>query len=123
MKLTTLKPRIATQGNRLAVIQPGSWRIDKQNSTQRGYGYKWQQAREGYLAKHPLCVYCEREGRVVVATVVDHKTPHRGDMTLFWDSSNWQSLCATHHSRDKQREESAGIINGDSLIREVNPIR
>lgn len=107
MKLTTLKPRIATQGNRIAVIQPGSWRTDKQSSTQRGYGYKWQQAREGYLAKHPLCVYCEREGHVVVATVVDHKTPHRGDMTLFWDRNNWQSLCATHHNRDKQREEAA----------------
>jgi hypothetical protein len=24
---------------------------------------------------------------------------------LFWRRSNWQALCATHHSRDKQREE------------------
>jgi 5-methylcytosine-specific restriction endonuclease McrA len=89
-------------------MQPGSWRSDKQTSAQRGYGYKWQKAREDYLAKHPLCVYCEREGRVTLATVVDHKVPHRGDMKLFWDSNNWQSLCATHHSRDKQREEAQG---------------
>jgi 5-methylcytosine-specific restriction protein A len=42
------------------------------------------------------------------ATVVDHTTPHRGDMTLFWDERNWQGLCATHHSKDKQREEAQG---------------
>jgi 5-methylcytosine-specific restriction protein A len=106
-RLQTLKPRVSTQGSRLAVMQPGSWRTDKQTSAQRGYGYKWQKAREDYLAKHPLCVYCEREGRVTLATVVDHKVPHRGDMTLFWDRNNWQSLCATHHSRDKQREEAS----------------
>jgi 5-methylcytosine-specific restriction enzyme A len=108
MALKTLKPRIATLGSKLPVMQPGSWRTDKQNSAQRGYGYKWQKAREAYLSKHPLCVYCEREGRVTPATVVDHIEAHRGDMKLFWDSSNWQSLCATHHSSTKQREEANG---------------
>jgi 5-methylcytosine-specific restriction endonuclease McrA len=99
---------MATAGNRLAIMQPGSWRTDKQTSTQRGYGYKWQKAREGYLSSHPLCVYCEREGRTTAATVVDHITPHRGDMARFWDETNWQSLCATHHSSQKQREEAQG---------------
>ncbi len=75
-------------------------------STQRGYGYKWQQARAGWLSKHPLCVYCEREGRVMAASVVDHIIPHRGDMTLFWASdTNWQGLCATCHNTTKSREE------------------
>lgn len=27
------------------------------------------------------------------ARVVDHITPHRGDVALFWDESNWQALC------------------------------
>lgn len=105
-KLQMLKPRIQTVSSRVTVIQPGSWRGDKQTSAQRGYDYKWQKARKRYLQAHPLCVYCERDGMVTAATVVDHKIPHRGDMTLFWDESNWQSLCATHHSRDKQREEA-----------------
>jgi 5-methylcytosine-specific restriction enzyme A len=104
-KLQTLKSRLQTVGSRLPTVNPNSWRSDK-NSTQRGYNYKWQQAREGYLAKHPLCAYCEREGRVTAATVVDHIEPHRGDMTLFWDSSNWQSLCKTCHDSVKKREES-----------------
>ena len=74
-------------------------------SAQRGYGYKWQQARAGYLAKHPLCVECERQGRVVAATDVDHIIPHRGDMDLFWDSSNWQPLCHPCHSAKTARED------------------
>ena len=91
---------------RVQTVQIDSWRSGM-TSTQRGYGYKWQKAREGYLRSHPLCVMCEAQGRVTVATVVDHIKPHRGDRALFWDSkNNWQSLCATHHSADKQREEA-----------------
>jgi 5-methylcytosine-specific restriction protein A len=105
-KLQTLKPRIQTAKGRLAVMQPGSWRTNKQTSSQRGYGYAWQKARERHLASHPLCVYCEREGRVAAATVVDHKTPHRGDMALFWDERNWQSLCVHHHSSDAQKKDN-----------------
>lgn len=105
-KLQTLQPRLQNVGSRLKVAEPVSWRSDKQTSAQRGYGYKWQKARERYLREHPLCVYCERDGVTTAASVVDHKIPHRGDMVLFWDEDNWQSLCATHHSRDKQREET-----------------
>ena len=63
----------------------------------RGYNRDWQEARLFFLEKHPLCVECEKEGRYVRATVVDHIIPHRGDMKLFWDSDNWQSLCKHHH--------------------------
>ena len=108
MALTMLKPRLAASKlSPVRTISPGSWRGDK-TSTQRGYGYKWQQARVGFLSKHPLCCMCEAGGRYVPATVVDHRTPHRGDMALFWDSGNWQSLCATCHSSAKQRDENRG---------------
>lgn len=85
---------------------------DRGSSTQRGYGYKWQQAREGYLAKHPFCVKCERLNKLVAATVVDHITPHKGDMKLFWDRKNWQGLCKPCHDSDKKIEESKGIAPG-----------
>jgi 5-methylcytosine-specific restriction protein A len=72
---------------------------ERGTSTQRGYGYRWQQARKGWLAKHPWCVDCEAIGRNhVLATDVDHIIPHRGDKDLFWDRNNWQSLCHMHHS-------------------------
>lgn len=107
VRLTAVKSRLKeVQGKKIAAINPDSWRSGK-TSTERGYGYKWQQAREGFLRSHPLCVYCQREGRVTAATVVDHAIAHRGDMALFWDKSNWQSLCGPCHSSVKQREEAS----------------
>ncbi|SEC73242.1 HNH endonuclease [Pseudomonas anguilliseptica] len=85
------------------------------NSAERGYGYKWQQARAGYLRKHPLCVECQSRGRTVAATVVDHKVAHRGDMTVFWDKANWQSLCKHCHDSWKQRMEKSGRGAGCSV--------
>ena len=128
-KLHNLKPRITAAPARIATMTPGAWRSDKTSSTARGYSYKWQQARAAYLVKHPFCVYCLRDAGIPVsddatavglacmgkgiglpmATVVDHVIAHRGDMKVFWDSANWQSLCAPHHSRDKQREEALGM--------------
>ena len=103
-RLRTLGARVKTLGNRLAVAAPGSWRNDKQSSTARGYGYRWQKRREQQLRAHPLCCYCEREGRIVVATVADHVTPHRGNPALF--DGPLQSLCATCHSSTKAKEEA-----------------
>lgn len=94
MKLQTLKssvPMLDTR--RVQTIQAGSWRTSDQTAAQRGYGYKWQQARAQYLREHPLCVMCRADDRVTAATVVDHIVPHRGDQSLFWRRSNWQSLC------------------------------
>ena len=56
-----------------------------------------EKARKQFLHTHPLCVECQKEGRYVKATVVDHVVPHRGDADLFWDRSNWQPLCKHHH--------------------------
>ncbi|MCK9504657.1 MAG: HNH endonuclease [Porticoccaceae bacterium] len=81
-------------------------------SAQRGYGYRWQKARAAYLAKHPLCINHESKGQVVTATVVDHVKPHKNDMKLFWDSSNWQPLCKECHDSYKQRLEKTGRIAG-----------
>lgn len=60
-RLQTLKARISSAPARLATMQPGSWRTDKTSNTARGYGYKRQQARAGYLVLHPFCAYCLRE--------------------------------------------------------------
>jgi len=72
------------------------------------YGYRWQQARAGWLRKHPLCVRCDQSGLIQAAEVVDHIIPHRNDMVLFWDRSNWQSLCGPCHNSYKQRLEKSG---------------
>ncbi|SOE36633.1 hypothetical protein [Delftia acidovorans] len=94
-KLQTLKSTLPVLGNRrVQTMQAGSWRTSDQMAAQRGYGYKWQKAREQFLRAHPLCLTCQVQGRVEAATVVDHSTPHRGDQSLFLRRSNWQPLCA-----------------------------
>lgn len=81
-------------------------------STARGYGSRWQRAREGWLRKHPLCEGCRARGLVTPANEVDHVIPHRlGEAkasgcpdriarasALFWDRNNWSSLCKPCHS-------------------------
>ncbi len=69
------------------------------NAAERGYGSRWRVARGRFLRKHPLCAECLRQGRLSPATVVDHIIPHRGDMKLFWDESNWQALCKDCHDQ------------------------
>ncbi|GAB6990868.1 HNH endonuclease [Paenibacillus pini] len=74
-------------------------------AAQRGYDSRWRKARLGYLQKHPLCVYCFKVDKLTEATVVDHIKPHKGDKELFWNSSNWQSLCASCHSFKTVKED------------------
>ncbi|MCF3128464.1 HNH endonuclease [Acinetobacter soli] len=71
---------------------------DRGTAHQRGYDAKWKKHRDQFLSEHPLCVECQRKGYVMPATVVDHIIPHKGDTDLFWDKSNWQPLCETHHN-------------------------
>ncbi len=81
-------------------------RIDERKSAAaRGYGGRWRKERASYLALNPWCAM-RGAGCTLIATLVDHKTPHRGDMVLFWDVNNWQSLCSHCHSSHKQRIET-----------------
>jgi 5-methylcytosine-specific restriction protein A len=88
---------------------------DRRTAAQRGYGSRWQKARESYLQSHPLCSFHQARGQVVLATVVDHKIPHKGDQLLFWDRDNWQSLCKPCHDSHKQRAERGGLVSGCDL--------
>ena len=85
---------------------------ERESSAKRGYGYRWQKARDSFLRNNPLCVDHKSRGYVVAATVVDHIKPHRGDQDLFWDRSNWQALCKICHDSHKQRLEKSGIESG-----------
>ena len=91
----------------LSVPKVSSWRTDKRKTAERGYGWRWQQARETFLCQpeNVLCRMCSAKGLIVVATVVDHVIPHKGDDRLFWDQTNWQALCKPCHDRDKQALE------------------
>jgi len=65
----------------------------------------WKSIRRHRLAEEPQCRQCAIEGRPVVASHVDHITPHLGQWLLFFKYENTQSLCAHHHSMHKQQEK------------------
>jgi len=85
----------------------------EKTSTQRGYGYAWQQLRSRVLSRDKgLCQIRGRECRYV-AREVDHKVNKAKARELGWsdaqidDESNLQSCCVTCH-REKTREEGGG---------------
>ena len=61
--------------------------------------------RQIHLSEHPLCVEHLKYGRDAAGTVIDHITPHKGNYDLFWDTSNWQTLCNPCHSAKTARED------------------
>lgn len=78
------------------------------SARERGYTTRWDAASKAFLADpdNVLCIGCQAVGLVHVATVTDHIVPHRGDMGLFWEPTNWQSACRPHHDTVKPRLEA-----------------
>ena len=78
----------------------------------RLYGSRWQRYRLVFLMEHPLCAdpFGVHELGPEPGVVVDHRTPHRGDVVLFWDGDNHQPLCSSCHGR-KTAEEDGGFGN------------
>ena len=77
---------------------------------------RWRDARFRHLQQHPLCVKCEKQSKVVIAKVVDHINDHKGDYDLFWDESNWQSLCTKHHNSKTARTNRTRRVGGQKLF-------
>lgn len=98
----------------------------KNNANNRGYNYKWQQYRVKYLRDNPLCVECQKLGKITAASVIDHITPHKlfdaieskdqqrieKARQLFWNPNNHQALCKPCHDSYKKTLELTGITKG-----------
>jgi 5-methylcytosine-specific restriction protein A len=69
--------------------QQDQWRG---NASQRLYTAEWRKQSTYFLRAYPVCYACER-----AATVVDHHVPHKGDYSVFWDRTNWRSMCKPCH--------------------------
>jgi 5-methylcytosine-specific restriction enzyme A len=83
------------------------------SAAKRGYGGRWQRMRAIWLKGHPLCSMCLAQGRTTAATVVDHIQRHHGPADpLFWDRTNWQSLCYRCHDSIKQALDRHGKARG-----------
>lgn len=86
MKLTTLKPRLATLT---------TTRLKPVENAERLRGRAAVERRRRFLYCNPLCVECQRQGRVKAATVPDHIVAlvNGGEDA----EENLQSLCAECH--------------------------
>jgi 5-methylcytosine-specific restriction protein A len=92
------------------VIGRPDWRSPEAAAYRRLYTLAaWRRARKTQLAKQPLCEPCLTEGFTTAANVVNHRKPHKGDLVLFWDPANHQSVCKPHHDGPIQREELKGF--------------
>lgn len=100
----------ASHSRAKAKITHSTAEIVRGNSNARGYDSRWRKARVHFLRHHPLCVECQKEGRVTEAKVVDHRTPHKGDRVLFWDRNNWSPMCVAHHNA-KTAAQDGGFGN------------
>ena len=69
----------------------------RRRETPTVYDGRWVKIRQLWLIDHPLCVECSKEGRAEPGNIVDHIKPHRGNIELFYDLSNLQTLCKRHH--------------------------
>lgn len=101
-------PELVTDGRYCPTHEQQHRRADDErrgSSAARGYGKRWRLLRARYLAQHPNCAECDRQGKLTPAEVVDHITPHRGDQNLLYDPDNLQSLCKRCHDEKTARED------------------
>ena len=75
------------------------------NPRKARHTWRYVKMRKRFLAEHPLCAECERQGVVTPAQELDHIIPVEKAPELFWDVENLQGLCKRDHL-EKTRAEN-----------------
>ena len=71
----------------------------REDPTRQFYNSRaWRQASKAHLAEEPLCRQCMKQGMLVAAVITDHIVPIKAGADP-WDTTNWQSICGSCHSR------------------------
>ncbi|MCR4437284.1 MAG: HNH endonuclease [Peptococcaceae bacterium] len=72
-------------------------------ATRKRYGRSWKRVRDRFLAEHPLCERCQKEGRLTPAEEVHHIVPlSKGGSNA---TENLMSLCKSCHSAITAKED------------------
>ena len=107
-RLKSLKPQISVLNLRkVSVPSDKPWGRSK-GEGRILKGRKLQRARKHLFSVQPLCVICEREGRVTVATIRDHIVPlAEGGLDVF---ENTQALCRECSDKKTAEESKRGKL-------------
>lgn len=73
---------------------------------------RWVKLRAAHLAEHPLCAWCQEQGVVRAAEVVDHSIAHKGNESIFFDPTVLLALCKPHHDGAAQARDKNGRVRG-----------
>lgn len=75
---------------------------------------RWKITRKRIFARDLFtCQMCRHIEGDTSLLVCDHVKPHRGDLALFWDDANLQTLCKSPcHDKHKQALEQASRHHG-----------
>ena len=89
----------------------------RRKNTDRPYNSKqWRNLSKRFLAAHPICVECEKNGKVKAASVTDHISHDQFD---FFDESGLQALChKCHNSKSGKEAHKMKVYLGDKLLHE-----
>jgi 5-methylcytosine-specific restriction endonuclease McrA len=98
-------------------VMPRDYRTDEAAAYRKLYKTKqWQLlrvtilTRDGFRCQHKGCGTLLKQGRSGDrSAVVHHKSPHKGDMELFFDPDNLTSVCKRCHDGDIQSIEANGF--------------
>jgi len=116
-RIKMLKPRLSTMRPRFGAAtreEKEAQRFkDRDASHEFRAWYKtkrWRDLRERVLLRDLYtCAMCAKVCSGAYpdpgSAVVDHRQPHRGDETLFWEEANCQCMCKGCHDGEKQRTE------------------
>lgn len=121
-RLKTLPPRLAPAAPRLGTPKPvdreqaereRTRERDRLQASRKLYNSRaWRKLRDEVYARDSWT--CRQTGVICLgkfpapnSPVADHIIPHRGDLALFWDKANIQTVSKAYHDSQKQREERA----------------
>ena len=72
-------------------------RYERDPASRKRYGRAWKRIRDSYIAEHPLCEQCQRDGKLTPAEEVHHIQPLALGGSN--DKTNLQLLCPTCNLR------------------------
>jgi 5-methylcytosine-specific restriction endonuclease McrA len=114
--MRTLKPQLSTLQPILGYISQGEQDRNRYRySTEpwrAWYGsQRWKRLRWAVCVRDLFtCQLCHRIAGRKGEAIADHKTPHRGNASMFWDEANLQCVCKSCHDSIKQAAERGGRV-------------